>query len=78
MRDIYTALGSPSLLAIGNRTEALKYLVEQAVNAALQQNFKDAEELLLARLGRSHLGHFAADCHKLIEARRAAGEHDRG
>ena len=78
MRDIYTALGSPSLLAIGNRTEAPKCLVEQAVNAALQQNFKDAEELLLARLGEVTLATLSADCHKLIEARRAAGEHDHG
>src|SRR6187401_373520 len=42
LRDIYTALGSPSLLAIGNRTEAPGCLVEQAVNAALEQAFQDA------------------------------------
>ena len=35
LRDIYEALGEPSLLAIGNRTEAPGCLVEQAVNAAL-------------------------------------------
>jgi DNA-binding IscR family transcriptional regulator len=37
LRDIYVAIGSPSLLAIGNRTEAPGCLVEQAVNASLQQ-----------------------------------------
>ena len=35
LRDIYAALGSPLLFAIGNRTEAPDCLVEQAVNAAL-------------------------------------------
>src|ERR1700722_12716139 len=32
LRDIYDALGRPSLLAMGNRTEAPGCLVEQAVN----------------------------------------------
>ena len=47
LRDIYIALGSPSLLAIGNRTEMPGCLVEMAVNAALNQAFDDAEALLL-------------------------------
>src|SRR5690606_38130744 len=51
LRDIYTALGSPLLLAIGNRTENPGCLVEEAVNAALDKSFQDAEALLLARLG---------------------------
>ena len=37
LRDIYAALGSPLLFAIGNRTEAPDCLVEQAVNAALNR-----------------------------------------
>lgn len=51
LRDVYEALGSPSLLAIGNRHEAPDCLVEQAVNAALDSAFRDAEAVLLARLG---------------------------
>jgi Rrf2 family protein len=51
LRDIYTAIGCPSLLAIGNRTESPGCLVEQEVNAALRQAFRDAESLLLSRLG---------------------------
>src|SRR3954466_7694987 len=51
LRDIYNALGGPKLLAIGNRTEAPGCLVEEAVNAALDRSFQDAEALLLARLG---------------------------
>ena len=37
LRDIYTALGSPSVLAIGNRTETTGCLIEQAVNAAIDR-----------------------------------------
>jgi len=51
LRDIYLALGSPPLLAMGNRTESPGCIVEQAVNAALSQSFEDAEALLLSRLG---------------------------
>src|SRR5688572_7230610 len=47
LHDIYAALGSPSLLAIGNRKEAPACLVEQAVNAALTLAFRDAENLLV-------------------------------
>jgi Rrf2 family protein len=61
LRDIYKALGSPSLLAIGNRTEAPGCLVEQAVNAALSKSFDDAEALLLARLGEVTLAMLSAD-----------------
>src|SRR3982750_2499939 len=39
MRDIYTALGSPVLLAMSNRAETPCCLVEQAVNASLNQAF---------------------------------------
>lgn len=51
LRDIYAALGSPALLAMGNRTEAPGCVIEEAVNAALQKSFEDAEALLLSRLG---------------------------
>lgn len=61
LRDIYTALGSPSLLAIGNRTESPGCLVEEAVNAALDRSFRDAEALLLARLGEVTLARLSDD-----------------
>ena len=51
LRDVYTAIGCPPLLAMGNRTESPGCLVEQEVNAALGQAFRDAEALLLSRLG---------------------------
>lgn len=67
--DIYTALGSPALLAMGNRVETPGCLVEQAVNAALAKTFEDAEALLLARLGQVTLARLSADLRKRIAAR---------
>ena len=61
LRDIYAALGSPLLFAIGNRTDAPDCLVEQAVNAALDATFRDAETLLLARLGEVTLAMLSTD-----------------
>ncbi|MGK6318243.1 Rrf2 family transcriptional regulator [Sphingomonas sp. DT-204] len=69
LRDVYDALGSPELLAMGNRTEAPGCLVEQAVNAALEQAFHDAEALLLARLGEVTLAELSADFHARMIAR---------
>jgi DNA-binding IscR family transcriptional regulator len=74
LRDIYTALGCPSLFAIGNRTEAPGCLVEQAVNAALDEAFHDAEVLLLSRLGEVTLAVLSADFHERHVAR--GGSHD--
>jgi DNA-binding IscR family transcriptional regulator len=63
LRDIYDSLGSPSLLALGNRSEAPDCLVAQAVNAALDHAFRDAEALLLSRLGDVTLAALSADFH---------------
>jgi DNA-binding IscR family transcriptional regulator len=69
LRDVYTALGSPSLFAVGNRTEAPGCLVEQAVNAALNQALYDAEALLVSRLGEVTLAMLSADFHDRLVAR---------
>jgi Rrf2 family protein len=69
LRDIYDALGRPSLLAMGNRTETPGCLVEQAVNTALDRAFHDAEALLLARLGEVTLATLSADFHARLTAR---------
>jgi Rrf2 family protein len=61
LRDVYNALGSPSLLAMGNRTEAPGCVIEAAVNAALNKSFEDAESLLLSRLGEVTLAALHAD-----------------
>jgi DNA-binding IscR family transcriptional regulator len=72
--DIYIALGSPSLLAIGNRTPSPDCLVEQAVNTALDGAFHDAEALLRSRLGEVSLAKLSADFHDRLVAR--GGSHD--
>jgi DNA-binding IscR family transcriptional regulator len=69
LRDIYDALGCPSLLAIGNRSESPQCLVEQAVNASLNQAFRDAEAMLLSRLEAVTLAALSADFHQRLAAR---------
>jgi DNA-binding IscR family transcriptional regulator len=70
LRDIHTALGSPALLAIGNRDASPRCPVEQAVNAALTQAFQDAEAMLLARFGEVTLGTLSVDFHDRLLAYR--------
>jgi DNA-binding IscR family transcriptional regulator len=72
LRDIYKALGSPSVLAIGNRNETAGCLIEQAVNAALGPALHDAEALLLARFGEVTLAMLSADVHERLIARAAS------
>jgi Rrf2 family protein len=69
LRDIYDALGRPSFFAMGNRTEAPGCLVEQAVNAALDSAFDDAEALLLSRLGGVSLAMLSADFRARLKRR---------
>jgi DNA-binding IscR family transcriptional regulator len=70
LRDIYTALGCPSVLAIGHWNESTGCLVEEAVNNALSQAFRDAEALLLDCLGQVTLATLSADLHTRLAARR--------
>jgi DNA-binding IscR family transcriptional regulator len=69
LRDIYCALGEPTLFAIGNRTEAPGCLVEQAVNTALGTALDEAEALLLSRLGDVTLAMLHADFHQRLAGR---------
>jgi DNA-binding IscR family transcriptional regulator len=68
LRDVYVALGEPELFAMGNRTEAPGCLVEQAVNAALDDAFRDAEALLVQRFGAVTLAQLSADFHARMVA----------
>ena len=76
MRDIYDAMGRPALMAMGHRTDAPGCLVEQAVNAALDTSFRDAEALLLARFAQVTLAELAADFHARMAARPATSVKD--
>ncbi len=68
LRDIYDALGRPDLFAMGNRTQSPSCLVEQAVNAALDDSLAEAEALLLARFGTVTLAALSADFHARMVA----------
>jgi DNA-binding IscR family transcriptional regulator len=68
--DIYVALGSPAVFALGHRSENPACLVEQAVNASLEGAFQEAEQLLLKRLGEVTLAALAADFHQRYLAKR--------
>lgn len=61
LRDLHQVLGEPAVFAIGNRNETPDCLVEQAVNAALDEAFADAEALLLERFAHVTLASLATD-----------------
>ena len=61
LREVYQALGAPRLFASGNRSGAPSCLVEQAVNASLDDALQEAEALLLARMGSVSLASIADD-----------------
>ena len=69
LRDVYEALGCPALFAMGHRTEQPGCLVEQAVNAALDTAFRDAEALLMSRLGDVTLARLSAYFHARLAGR---------
>jgi len=56
LRDIHVALGSPKVFAIGLADDNPRCLVEQAVNAAMQEAMREAEQRLLKRFGEVTIG----------------------
>lgn len=66
--DIYRALGAPEPFAMGNRTETPGCLVEQAVNAELDEAFREAEALLVRRFSSVTLAQLSADFHARMVA----------
>jgi len=68
LRDIYDALGAPTVFAMGNRNDNPECLVEQVVNQALSTAFDDAEALLIARLGDVTLADLAAEFSRKFDA----------
>ena len=59
--DLHQALGEPTVFAMGNADENPACLVEQAVNGAMTEAFRDAEALLVARFRSITLADLAAD-----------------
>lgn len=59
--DIHRAVGGPRLFAIGNDHPNADCAVEQVVNQAVESALRDAEALLVARLGAVSLAELARD-----------------
>lgn len=74
--DVYRALGKPAVFALGTSADKPKCLVEQAVNAALEDALTEAEELLLARFSAVSLADIARDFERRFSARRSSGHKD--
>lgn len=47
--DVYLALGSPALFAIGNRNHAPECLIEQGVNRTMNGAFSQAHDLIISQ-----------------------------
>ena len=57
--DIHRAVGGPRIFAIGNESDNPACAVERVVNDALDDALKDAEALLIHRLGSISLAELA-------------------
>jgi len=68
LRDIYDAVGAPTVFAMGNRNEDTECLVELAVNASLEGAFAEAEALLVRRLGEVTLADLSRDFNRRYAA----------
>ncbi len=75
LRDVYDAVGAPTVFAIGHRSDNPECLVEQAVNEALSGALQDAQALLVQRLGRVTLADLAADFSRRFDAHPHARSH---
>ncbi|MCJ9707581.1 Rrf2 family transcriptional regulator [Bordetella hinzii] len=72
LRSVYEALGEPPLVSLGFRENQPRCLVAQAVNEALGAAVRDAERLLLERLGDVTLAALASDFRRRMAAHRHA------
>ncbi|MBV9787194.1 MAG: Rrf2 family transcriptional regulator [Chloroflexi bacterium] len=73
--DVYAAIGAPTPFALGNRTESPGCLVEQVVNESLDDAFKEAETILMARLRTVSLAALAVQFkHRLTAHNEHQGE----
>ena len=57
--DVHRAVGGPRLFAIGNENPVANCAVETIVNAAIEDALREAEDLLIARLGAVSLAALA-------------------
>jgi DNA-binding IscR family transcriptional regulator len=75
LRDIYEAVGSPTVFAMGNRIDNPECLVEKAVNQSLASAFEEAEALLIQRLSNVTLAELS-ERFNAEYAQHRGGNHD--
>jgi DNA-binding IscR family transcriptional regulator len=75
LRDIYEAVGSPTVFAMGNRMDNPECLVEKAVNQSLASAFEEAEALLIERLSNVTLAELS-ERFNAEYAQHRGGNHD--
>lgn len=68
LRDVYEAVGAPAVFAMGHRSERPACLVEQAVNAALDDTLAAARALIDQRLAAITLADLSADFSRRLRA----------
>ncbi|MFG6412816.1 Rrf2 family transcriptional regulator [Roseateles sp. DC23W] len=73
LRDVHEALGAPRFVSLGFREDRPECLVALAVNEALGAAVRDAEVLLLERLGAVTLAALSRDFHHRLADHHAAG-----
>jgi Rrf2 family protein len=71
--DVHRAVGGPRLFAIGHENANADCAVEKAVNTALEGVLREAEALLIARLGAVSLAELARDFDAQCDAAGWAG-----
>lgn len=74
LRDIYEAVGSPSLFNIGPNADPSECLVEKAVDARLDNSLRDAEERLLAQFAEIRVEDLAQDYERGLADRQQAAD----
>jgi Rrf2 family protein len=68
LQQVYEAIGEPALFAVGPSVDNPGCVVEQAVNAAVNDALQRAEELLVRRLGEVTLADLARDFARRMKA----------
>lgn len=77
LADIYRAVGEPAVLALGHRQAEPECLVEQAVNHALDQAYREVEATFQAHLGAVTLAALSEEFNRRAAARgHLMQEHD--
>lgn len=76
LHDVYVAIGAPALLHTGARDSGRGCPVQQVVNAALEDSYRQAQTLLEQRLQATTLDTLGADFARHLAHHSAGAPHD--